>query len=184
MQIFKEALRKVGFLPEEQPTTPFEQARKVMGEKGGRKLILGVAEELRENGDSSAIVEEERQRSDSITNRLTLRYDLQKGASLFPTKWVSKEISIVARHTGHIFIEFSSFPNERASLNEGVVFNNIVSKISNRRIPPIKLENMSLEKKFRLAMEYANLIPDFRYGEGEQSLRQKPVKSKSSKRIF
>lgn len=181
MQIFKEALQKVGVFREEQPK-PFEQARKVMEEKGGRKLILGVAEELKENGDSSAIVVEER---DATTNILTLRYGLERATRLFPTAWVSRGVVIVAEDTGRVSVEVSSFPDTRVPLRWAVDLNNSISKISNRGYtPPIKLENKSLEEQFRLAMELASAISDFRYGEGEQSLKQKPVKNKLSKRIF
>lgn len=48
----------------------------------------------------------------------------------------------------------------------------------------LNLKDMSLEDQLRLAMGIANPIPDLRYGEGEQSLKQKTVKSKFSKRIF
>lgn len=137
MQRVIEVLHRIG-IGRERELTLFEQARKVMEEAGGRELILGVAKELRENGDKSAIVEEEKQEKDSSANKLTLRWGIQKSTDLGSARWVSKEACIVARSTGYIFIATSFLPNDDPiPLNEIVKFrHNLSSLITRRYVPP------------------------------------------------
>ena len=172
------------------PFKQVEQARKVMEEAGGRKLMLRVAEELKENGDTSVIVIEEdtivvggeKKTKHSFANKITLRYDLQEDTSNVPAGWYSKEVSIVAVPTG-IFIEFSYFPGfDPVSLSE--VISIAAFKITNEG-RPINLTKMSLEEQLKIAVKYADYIQDFRYEEGK-SPEQRPVKSNfsSSRRIF
>lgn len=185
MQRFKEALQRVGIYRERE-LTPFEKARKVMEAGGGRELILRIAKELRESGDESAIVEEKKQEKNSSTNKLTLRWDLRKRTELGSTSWVSKEVSILAVHTGNRFVEVSFFSGEKPvplSMTADMV-NTLSRLVSKRYTPPINLRKMSFEDQLRLAMKVAKPIQDFRYGEGEKSLAEKPVKNKYSKNIF
>ena len=188
MQRIIEAFQRI-VGPGEQIPNPFrEAATRVMEESGGKEIILKVARELRENGDSSVIVRQERKRGDSPTDRFTLRWDLQERKERGSTKWESREVSIVAKNTGVLSIEASNpllgDTQQLVSLSEIVDMENRFRALSRRYTPRLNLRNMSLEEQFRLAMTFAFHIPDFWHGEEEQSLKQKPVNSQFSKRIF
>jgi len=181
-QRFIEALQRIGI---KRKPAPFEQARRVMKEAGGKKLVLRVAKELREQGDLSAIVVEEKGGKDCSTNKLALRFGLQESTKSASTKWESKEVSVVVKN-GDIIIDASFLPDDSPlPLNQILDAGAMALRVGSKQyFPPRNIKNMSLEEQFRLAMEIAIPIPDFRYGEGEQSLKQKTVKSKLSKTIF
>jgi len=185
MLSLKEVLQIIGVHREQEPT-PFEQAKKAMKEAGGKKIIINVAKELKRSGDTSVIVEESTRELDPNIYKLSLRWGLEKSED-HPT-WSSKETSIVARKTGHTFIELGYSPGERITLEHWITTTNKLGLMVRESLhSPVSLRNMpsmSLEDQFRLAMKITNPIQDLRYGEREQSLRQKTVKSKSSNRIF
>jgi len=190
MPSLKEVLRIIGVHREQEPT-PFEQAKKAMKEAGGKELIINFAKELKRSGDTSVIVVESTRALDPPNiYKLSLRWGLKKNEDHLT--WSSKETSIVARRTGYTLIEFGYLPDgKRITLANWIKMENVLGYVVGKSLDfpvsrrnMLNLENMSLEDQLRLAMKIANPIPDLRYGEGEQSLKQKTVKSKFSKRIF
>lgn len=154
--------------------TTWERARRVMEEKGGKVLIIKLADELRAEGDRSAIVVEEL----AYRYGLTLRFDL-KPCGAAACAWQSKGVRLIALSNGEIDVEWNNgmsfYPFETVGkIGYGPVYD---------KLPDNSVE-MSLEEKARFAMRAGGHDLDFRYGEGKQSCGGIPVKSNLSRRIY
>lgn len=150
-----------------------EPARRIMNEARGRELMMMLASEFRYQGDSTVIVEENK--NDFWKDIVTLRWDL-KPSGAAASRWQSKGVRLAASAKA-IDVEVE---NGWYSLETKI---NLVSQFRNISLPK-PLDEMSLEEKVRTAMELADYGLDFRYGEGGTSAKGKPVTSRNFQRIF
>lgn len=158
----------------------FRKSREAVKRVGGRELMIRLAREIKDTGDKTVILGESTRAMSLYT--LRLHWDLKKNPSIsasFPASWwASKSLELTGLPSGEIEVDVGSGEGDYISLTATIARQKIFDR---EKYGPLKnVGKMSLEKQVRLAMELAQYGSDFRYGEGEESGREKLVRNKYS----